>query len=97
LGRSLIAGQRSSVLRTLGHAHPGVHVEVRVGLSRELRDLVDDALLDAAIVFDDPKGRSGVPLARRRALGRRVRSGTRRSSLSTATEFRGAWFTPAPV
>jgi DNA-binding transcriptional LysR family regulator len=54
-------------LRALHRSHPGVRVEVRVGVSRQLRSLVDDAVLDLAVVLHDPKGRPGALLAHKRA------------------------------
>jgi DNA-binding transcriptional LysR family regulator len=56
-----------ALLRGLHRSHPGVRVEVRVGMSRQLRSLVDDALLDVAVVLHDPRGRPGVLLAHKRA------------------------------
>jgi DNA-binding transcriptional LysR family regulator len=56
-----------ALLRALHRSHPGVRLEVRVGVSRQLRTLVDDAVIDAAIVLHDPKGRPGTLLAQKRA------------------------------
>jgi len=46
-------------LRTFARRHPTVRVEARVASSRELSALVDDGMLDMAIVFDEPKTRRG--------------------------------------
>jgi DNA-binding transcriptional LysR family regulator len=59
-------GSLWGVLRSFGRTHRVVRVEVRVGMSRDLRAMVDDGLLDAAVVFDDPRGRPGTRLSRRR-------------------------------
>jgi DNA-binding transcriptional LysR family regulator len=56
-----------ALLRDLHRSHPGVRLEVRVGASRHLRSLVDDAVLDLAVVLRDPRGRPGVQLAHKRA------------------------------
>jgi DNA-binding transcriptional LysR family regulator len=56
-----------ALLRALHRSHPGVRLEVRVGVSRHLRSLVDDAVLDVAVVLRDPRGRPGVLLALKRA------------------------------
>jgi DNA-binding transcriptional LysR family regulator len=42
-----------AVLHAFAHSHPRVRIEVRVGASRELQKLVEEASLDVAIVFDN--------------------------------------------
>jgi DNA-binding transcriptional LysR family regulator len=56
-----------AVLRAFSRAHPRVRMEARVGQSQELRALVSDAALDAAIVFAEPSAGPGVLLGRERA------------------------------
>ena len=53
-----------ALLRAFSRLHPRVSVEARVGQSRELRELVDAAALDVAVVFDEPRGRPGVRVGR---------------------------------
>jgi DNA-binding transcriptional LysR family regulator len=60
-------GRLPALLRALHRSHPGVRLEVRVGASRDLRALVDDAVIDAAVVLHDPRGRPGALLAHKRA------------------------------
>ncbi|HWL87257.1 MAG TPA: LysR substrate-binding domain-containing protein [Polyangiaceae bacterium] len=46
-------------LRTFANRHPTVRVEARVASSRDLSGMVDDGILDIAIVFDEPRTRRG--------------------------------------
>ncbi len=57
----------AAALRAFARLHPRVRLEVRVGVSHDLRAMVGDARLDLAIVFDDPRAPAGAPLWRERA------------------------------
>jgi DNA-binding transcriptional LysR family regulator len=56
-----------TLLRALHRSHPGVRLEVRVGVSRDLRSLVEASVIDAAVVLHDPRARPGILLAHKRA------------------------------
>ncbi|WP_394833771.1 LysR substrate-binding domain-containing protein [Pendulispora rubella] len=51
-------------LRTFARRHPSVRVEARVASSRDLSSLLDEGLLDLAIIFDEPKTRPGAVIRR---------------------------------
>ncbi|WP_394823958.1 LysR substrate-binding domain-containing protein [Pendulispora albinea] len=59
------AGTRfPQALRTFARRHPMVRVEARVAGSRELSELVDEGVLDIAILFDEPRTRRGTAIRR---------------------------------
>jgi DNA-binding transcriptional LysR family regulator len=53
-----VPAELPQIIARFAAAYPGVHIEVRMGMSRDLRDQITDRTLDAAIVRLAPRDRT---------------------------------------